>query len=91
MTDNYDDQYSMIPSTLDMERAYNLEVDGSMQSENDTWTLCRYPPKPSNPMWCEYSLLVNNPELPARGAPYELKSLKSVFSFLEQLDSERKG
>lgn len=89
VNDAYDDEQSMKPTLLDRERLATMPVDGRVEAENRMWVVCRYPPKDGNWKWCEYSLLVNHPQLPGRGAPYELKNLKSLLAFMEQLDRER--
>ena len=90
MTDAFDDTNSMIPTALDRERITSMKVDGRVEAENGTWVLCRYPAKTGRPTWCEFSLLVNNSELPGRGTPYELRNLQALYGFMKQLDSERK-
>ena len=90
MEDTYDNADSLIPTMLDRERLDSMVADESVTGEYGTWTVCKYPPKKDRPTWCEYTLLVNHPQLPGRGSGYELKNLKALFSFMDTLDGERK-
>lgn len=84
------DDFTLIPSDLDWERIRALEVDGRVEAENRTWVLLRYPASEAKGWkWCEYSLIVNCPNIPEHGAPYEFKNLNSAVLYLDQLEKLR--
>jgi hypothetical protein len=91
-----EDDFSLVPTELDRLRLEQLDQsgqEGRVESENTTWIVLRYvttPVKSKSPSWCDWSLIVNNPWVPARGAPYEFKNLKALLSFLDQLEAQRK-
>lgn len=88
--DLHDDQ-SLIPSDLDLENLKSLEVDGRMEAENGSWLVLRYPDLPYKGWrWCQYTLIVNHPDLSGHPWPYELKNVGAVVEFLKQLEGERK-
>lgn len=87
-----DDDFSLIPSDLDTARLASLPVDGRVEAENQTWVCLRYPPMPQKGWrWCEYSLIVNCPNVPAIPHTLEFKTLNGVTTYLEQLEALRKA
>jgi len=85
------DDHSLIPTDLDIARLAAMPVDGRVESENQTWVCLRYPAMPKKGwQWCEYSLIVNCPNVPAHPGTYEFKNLKSMVIYLQQLESVRK-
>lgn len=88
MNGQEDSAFTMFPTEVDRQRVKALEVNGRMESENGLWVVIRYPPK-ARSLWCEYSLIINSPDLPPRPAPYELKNTKALLTFLEQLEEDR--
>lgn len=85
-----EDNYSLIPTELDLERVAALQVDGRVEAENRTWVIIRYPASEVKGwQWCEYSLIVNCPGVPDNPAPYEFKNLKAALTHLEQLEQQR--
>lgn len=92
MNDAQDD-FSITPTELDLERLRGLAVDHNVVSENGVWTVIRYPvsrEKAKCWKWCAFSLIVNCPGLPVRGGTYELKNLPALLSFMRQLEGERR-
>ena len=86
------DEFSLLPSDLDMACLAAIPVDGRVEAENQTWVCLRYPAKPAKGwQWCEYSLIVNCPNVPAHGGTYEFKCLKGVVAYLQQLENVRKA
>lgn len=91
-----DDDFSLVPTELDSLRLEQLEQsgkEGRVESENTVWIVLRYvagPEKMKSPSWCDWSLIVNCPWVPPRGAPYEFKNLRALRSYLDQLEMERK-
>jgi hypothetical protein len=91
-----DDDFSLVPTELDRLRLEQLEQsgqEGRVEAENTVWIVLRYvatPEKAKAWNWFDWSLIVNCPWVPARGAPYEFKNLRAVLVYLEQLESERK-
>jgi hypothetical protein len=86
------DEYSLLPSDLDMARLAGIPVDGRVEAENQTWVCLRYPSKPAKGwQWCEYSLIVNCPNVPAHGGTYEFKCLNGVVAYLQRLENVRKA
>jgi len=88
--DNSDDNFSLIPTELDLSRLNALQINGRVESENQVWVCLRYQPSEIKGWrWCEYSLIVNCPGIAPHTAPYEFKNLKAMISYLEQLEKQR--
>lgn len=90
MQDTYDD-LSLLPTALDMERLNQLRPDGRVESESGFWVVLQYPPMPGKgPRWCEFSLVVNHPQIVAIAHTLEFKNMTAVLAYLDQLELARK-
>lgn len=88
MASEQQDDITLVPTTLDLANLEALVVDGRMEAENHTWIVLRYPVKPIKGWrWCEYTLVVNHPALPAIMA--EMKNVKAILAYLGQLEHKR--
>lgn len=95
VNDAEDNSHGLVPTDLDLNRLEAVEAsgEGRVEAESGDWIAIRYPVSPEKAKswkWCAWSLLVNCPGLPARSAPYELKNLKALLTFMAQLETERK-
>lgn len=85
-----EDNFTLIPNAIDLERLKAMGEGGRVEAENRTWVILRYYASETKGwQWCEFSLIVNCPGLPPHPTTYEFKFLKAALTYLEQLEQER--
>ena len=77
---------TLLPSPLDVERMADLAVDGRLASENGAWVLFRYPARPSRRDWYEFSIALEGATV-----IFELRDLRGVMTFLGHMEAARRG
>ena len=83
---------SLTPTALDRNRLYELAVDGRMESESGHWIVCRYPKIPAKGIhWCEYSLVLNHPQLKPIPHTLEFRTLDGLIRWLYFNEASRRN